>query len=209
MDIERPEVDRSHEKPRLYMYCPERRIPRELFWSGFGFQVWCQMLTHLIQSSDVSVFLIDEPDIYLHSELQRQLLALLRDLGPDILLATHSTEIITEAETNDIVLVNKENRFARRIKDPGQLERVFRVLGSNINRILTQLAKTRRVLFVEGNDFQILGRFARKLRRTEVGHRRDFAVAPVGGFQPREDPRLKGGNGGHAGDQNRGCHDIG
>jgi len=37
MDIERPEVDRSHEKARLHMYCPERRIPRELFWSGFGF----------------------------------------------------------------------------------------------------------------------------------------------------------------------------
>ncbi len=30
----------------------------ELFWAGFGFQVWCQMLTHLIQSKVVSLFLI-------------------------------------------------------------------------------------------------------------------------------------------------------
>jgi hypothetical protein len=82
MDILPPEIDRSHEKPLLFMFCPEQRIPRELFWAGFGFQVWCQMLTHLIQSKNVSVFLIDEPDIYLHSDLQRQLLGLLRNLGP-------------------------------------------------------------------------------------------------------------------------------
>lgn len=91
MDVERPSVDVSHDRPRLHMFCPEERIPREIFWSGFGFQVWCQMLTHLIQGGDNSIFLIDEPDIYLHSNLQRQLIGLLRQLGPDILIATHST----------------------------------------------------------------------------------------------------------------------
>ena len=82
MDVERPEVDRSHERPVLHMFCPEKRILREIFWAGFGFQVWCQMLTHLVQSRKSSIFLIDEPDIYLHSDLQRQLLSLLHDLGP-------------------------------------------------------------------------------------------------------------------------------
>ena len=52
MDILRPEPDFSHPKPLLRMFCPEERIPRELFWAGFGFQVWCQMLTHLIQSRE-------------------------------------------------------------------------------------------------------------------------------------------------------------
>lgn len=191
MDIEKPEVDRSYDKPRLNMYCPEERIPRELFWSGFGFQVWCQMLTHLVQWRDASLFLIDEPDIYLHSDLQRQLLGLLRNLGPDILLATHSTEIITEAEIGDIVLVNKNKRATRRIKEPAQLEEVFSILGSNINPILTQLAKTRRVLFVEGKDFQILGKFAQKLGEAGVGNRRDFAVVPVEGFNPERIRSLK------------------
>lgn len=193
MDIERPELQRSPGRPLLHMYCPENRIPREIFWSGFGFQVWCQMLTHLIQSKDVSLFLIDEPDIYLHSELQRQLLGLLKNLGPDILIATHSTEIITEADTDDIVLVNKGRRSARRIRDPSQLEEVFKILGSNINPILTQLAKTRRVLFVEGKDFQILGKFARKLGKTGVGNRSDFAVVPIEGFNPERIRNLKSG----------------
>lgn len=191
MDIEPPKVDVSHQKPRLHMFCPEDRIPREIFWAGFGFQVWCQMLTHLIQSSDMALFLIDEPDIYLHSDLQRQLLGLLRNLGPDILIATHSTEIITEAETDDIVLINKLRKTARRIKHPSQLEDVFTILGSNLNPILTQLAKTRRAVFVEGKDFQILGKFAQKLGFANVSNRSEFAVVPVEGFNPERIRSLK------------------
>jgi energy-coupling factor transporter ATP-binding protein EcfA2 len=193
MDIERPKIDSSHSKPRLYMFCPEERIPREIFWSGFGFQVWCQMLTHLVQSRTTSMFLIDEPDIYLHAELQRQLLGLLRELGPDILIATHSTEIITEAEADDIILINKKRRHARRIKSPAQLEEVFKALGSNLNPILTQLAKTRRAIFVEGKDFQIISKFARRLGAASVGNRSDFAVVPVEGFNPQRIRNLKEG----------------
>jgi len=183
MDIQRPVID-SYEKPVLHMFCPEERIPREIFWAGFGFQVWCQMLTHLVLSSECSLFLIDEPDIYLHSDLQRQLLGLLRNLGPDILIATHSTEIITEAEADDIVLVNKKRQRSKRIKHPSELAEVFAALGSNLNPILTQLAKTKRAVFVEGKDFQILAKLARKLGVTRVANRSDFAVIPVDGFNP-------------------------
>lgn len=193
MDIEPPKVDVSDIGSRLHMFCPEDRIPREICWAGFGFQVWCQMLTHLIQSSDRALFLIDEPDIYLHSDLQRQLLAILRNLGPDILIATHSTEIITEAEPDDIVLIDKRKKSAQRIKHPSQLAEVFTILGSNLNPILTQLAKTRHAVFVEGKDFQILSKFARKLGSTKVGNRTDFAVVPVEGFNPERIRSLKTG----------------
>jgi AAA domain, putative AbiEii toxin, Type IV TA system len=193
MDIERPIVDVSHKRAKLHMFCPEERIPREIFWSGFGFQVWCQMLTHLIQSKDKSLFLIDEPDIYLHSDLQRQLLVLLRNLGPDILIATHSTEMISEAEPDDILIVNKHRNRARRIKNPSELAEIFEMLGSNLNPILTQLAKTRRALFVEGKDFQIIGRFANKLNSSIVSSRNEFAVLPVEGFSPDRVRSLKRG----------------
>ena len=193
MDIEPPVVDYSHTKPRLHMFCPEERIPREIFWAGFGFQVWCQMLTHLVQSSDKVLFLIDEPDIYLHADLQRQLLYLLRNLGPDILIATHSTEIITEADADEIVLINKKKKQAYRIKQPSELAEVFAILGSNLNPVLTQLAKSRRALFVEGKDFQILGKFARKLSYAKVSNRSEFAVIPVEGFNPERIKNFKKG----------------
>ena len=45
MEIAPPELlgDRTF----LSMFCQENRITRELYWTGFGFQVWCQLLTHI------------------------------------------------------------------------------------------------------------------------------------------------------------------
>ena len=165
MDIEPPEVKHSIKETGLNMFCPEDRLPREIFWAGFGFQVWCQMITYIVKSKDVSLFVIDEPDIYLHSDLQRQLVSLLKTLGPDILIATHSTEIISEADTDDLLVINKRFNSAKRISDPSQLQNIFGVLGSNLNPTLTQLAKSKRAVFVEGKDFQVLSLFARKLER--------------------------------------------
>ena len=193
MDIEEPEIDMTHSPPRLHMFYREDRVARELFWSGAGFQVWCQLLTHLIQSADSSLFLIDEPDIYLHSGLQHQLLVLLRDLGPDILIATHSTEIIAEAEAADIVLIDKQANSALRLKEPSQLGEVFAALGSTTNPVLTQLAKTRKAVFVEGKDFHIIGAFARKLKKESVSNQHSFAVVPVGGFNPDRIKSLRKG----------------
>lgn len=137
--------------------------------------------------------MIDEPDIYIHSELQRQLLELLRNLGPDIVIATHSTEIVTEAHPDEIVVVEKKRARSRRIQNPTSLGGVFSILGSNLNPILTQVARTRRTLFVEGKDYQILGRFARRLGRNRIGNRADFAVVPIEGFNPEKMKNLKAG----------------
>ncbi|NVD44119.1 ATP-dependent nuclease [Qipengyuania atrilutea] len=193
MSIKRPELVPRDGEPYLFMYCPEDRKDREIFWSGFGFQVWCQMLTHIVQAYDSSIFLIDEPDVYLHSDLQRQLVEILKRLGPDILLATHSTEIISECETEDIVLVSKDRQRAKRLRSPFELGGVFAQLGSSANPILTQLAKTRRVLFVEGLDFKILGQFSRKLGKRRIAVRSDFAVVATEGFNPEKVKSLKEG----------------
>lgn len=186
MDIEKPEVHANAGKPILRMFCPEERYPREIYWAGFGFQVWCQLLTFVVRSKNASLLIIDEPDIYLHSDLQRQLVSLLKATPSDVILATHSTEIISEAEPGDLLVVNKKTQSAKRIKDPAQLQSVFSALGSNLNPTLTQLAKSRRAVFVEGKDFQIFGAFARKLRKHAVATRSDFAVISVEGYNPQK-----------------------
>jgi energy-coupling factor transporter ATP-binding protein EcfA2 len=184
MDVKQPEIDNSHEKPLLRMYCPEERRDREIYWAGFGFQVWCQMLTYMVVNRDATLFIIDEPDIYLHSVLQRQLVSALRALGPDILIATHSTEILLEADSNEILTVTKNAKSAKRMADPSQLRGVFEILGSNANPVLTQLARSKRVVFVEGKDFQVISRFANKLGAGIVATRSAFAVVPTEGFNP-------------------------
>ena len=193
MDVERPLVDTSHRKPVLHMFCPEDRYPREIFWSGFGFQIWCQMLTYIVRASDASLLVIDEPDLYLHSDLQRQLVEILKDCTPDVLLATHSTEIISEADPGDLLVVDKKKRSARRIYNQLRLPQVFEVLGSRLNPTLTQLAKSRRVLFVEGKDFKLVSAFARKAGNHPVANQSDFAIIPVNGYNPRRIKDLSSG----------------
>jgi energy-coupling factor transporter ATP-binding protein EcfA2 len=185
MDIDPPEMQLVDNKPVLRMFCPEERFPREIYWAGYGFQVWAQMLTYIVQGKNASLLIIDEPDIYLHSDLQRQLVSLLGDLGPDVLIATHSTEIVSEVDPHCLLSINKKQKSAKQVKDALQVKKVFAALGSNINPILTQLAKTRRALFVEGGDFQILSLLARLFRFTRVANRADFAVVPLEGFNPR------------------------
>ena len=184
MDIKQPEVDTTHEKPLLHMFCPEEKIDREIFWTGFGFQVWCQMLTFMVVNKHASLLIIDEPDIYLHSDLQRQLVNALRQLGPDILIATHSTEILLEADPDEVLTVTKSARSAKRLADPSRLPGVFSLLGSNANPLLTQLARTKRLVFVEGEDFRIISWFANKLGANTVAIRSGFAVKPTSGFNP-------------------------
>lgn len=187
MDINKPEmVMHSGEKPLLKMFCPEERIDREIYWAGFGFQVWCQMLTYMVMNREASILIIDEPDIYLHSDLQRQLVNILRSLGPDILIATHSPEIISQTEIDEILLVTKKAKSAKRVKDLSQLESIFKILGSNLNPVLTQLARTKKVVFVEGKDFLIFSRFANKLGVRSVAMRSEFAVVPTEGFNPQK-----------------------
>src|SRR5260221_3146655 len=107
MEVQRPERADAMES-KLVMFAREERIAREWFWAGFGFQVWCRLLTHVSRAAAATILLIDEPEIYLHPDVQRQLLSILRDAGPDVLLATHSSEIMGEADPTEILVIDKK-----------------------------------------------------------------------------------------------------
>lgn len=167
--VEPPEVYYDSGKPMLRMFCQENRVTREIFWSGVGFQVWCQLLTHLTRQGETTLIVVDEPEVYLHPEVQRQLLGLLRDKNADLLLATHSTEIVSEADPSEILLMDKSRRSARRVKDIEGVQLALESIGSIQNVTLTQLARSRRVIFSEStDDFRIVRRFAGILGFPEV-----------------------------------------
>ncbi len=168
--------------PVLSMFCQEDRVTRELYWSGFGFQVWCQLLTHLSRASHSTVVIIDEPETYLHPDVQRQLIGILRELGPDALIATHSTEIMAEAEPADIILVDKKASSAARLQDVAGVQHALDVVGSIQNLSLTALARNRRVLFVEGDDFRLMRRFSRRLGLVELSAGAGITALESGGF---------------------------
>jgi len=181
MEIEPPEFDAG--SGQLRMYCREDRLTRELYWVGFGFQIWCQLLTHLSRSKGSSLVVVDEPETYLHPDVQRQLLGICRDLGCDMLLATHSSEIMSEADPAEIVVIDKRKSAGERLRDVVGVQRALDAVGSAQNITLTSLARSRRVLFVEGvDDFRLLRRFARRLGLQELASGVGIVPLPSGGF---------------------------
>ena len=182
MEIERPELADLMSQ-RLTMFCKENRISREIYWSGFGFQIWCQILTHISRGKDATILVIDEPEVYLHPDVQRQLVGILRDIGPDIVIASHSTEIIGESDPSEILNVDKKRTSASRLKDMNQVQAALDTIGSIHNVKLTHLARTGRLLYIEGsNDGKILRRFARILGFVELASGHDITMIESEGF---------------------------
>jgi energy-coupling factor transporter ATP-binding protein EcfA2 len=181
MRINAPEYNYSNAE--LTMFCLEGRMTRELYWVGFGFQIWCQLLTHLSRATENSLVVVDEPEVYLHPDVQRQLLGIIRDVGADVLLATHSSEIISEADPTELVMIDKRRQSGERLKNVAGIQRALDAVGSSQNIALTALAKSRRVLFVEGlDDFRLLRRFARKLGLQELSSGMGITPLESGGF---------------------------
>ena len=182
MSIEPPEVASLMER-RLAMFATEDRMARELYWAGLGFQVWCQLLTYISRYRDADLLVVDEPEVYLHPEVQRHLLGILRDAKPDILLATHSVEILGEADPAEILLIDKAKRSARRLRDVEGVQQALENIGSVQNITLTELARNRRLLFVEGtNDYKLIRRFAKILGYPKVAAGIGLTAVASGGF---------------------------
>ena len=107
------------------MFFKEDRIDREIYWSGFGFQVWLQLLTHLMRGTEHSIVIIDEPDVYLHPDLQRKLLKILKERTAQYILATHSVEIINESDPGDVISINPRFRSGKRIATEDDYQALF------------------------------------------------------------------------------------
>ena len=168
------------------MFCTEERVDRELCWAGFGFQVWLQILTHLTNSADANVLIVDEPEIYLHPDLQHRLFHLLKAAEKQIILATHSAEMVNEADHDDVIIVNKLKRAATRVVDIDGLQEALFSIGSAQNIHLARLSRSKKLLFLEGNDYRLLRRLAERLGFHSLAKSADITVVPIGGFGQRQ-----------------------
>ncbi|MDJ0824711.1 MAG: ATP-binding protein [Rhodobacter sp.] len=181
MTIERPRVIHG-QSPWVSMMYQERRIPRELHWSGFGFQVWLQMLVQIMRGSGNSVLVLDEPDIYLHADLQKRLVQIVKSRFQQLFLATHSTEIINEAEPGDILSINSEWRNARRVNSDEAYRQLFKYIGSSENAEFARVARAKRIVFFEGKDKRMVRWLSDKLETMGALSSTDTVVLQAGGF---------------------------
>ena len=185
IDIERPEVSFDVGRSAVvHMMCTEKRITRELYWMGFGFQIWLQIMTHALRARDATMMVMDEPETYLHPTLQRDLLNFLRDLGSDCLLATHSSELVAEAERTEIVVVDKAKQSGKRLGSGAHVG-ALGALGSRFNFALTDVRRQRVAILVEGeSDLRYLKLLGSRLSSKMLSGTRILPLIPLGGHRP-------------------------
>lgn len=123
---------------------------------GHGLQMWLQTVWFLVRHEGAPTIVLDEPDVYLHADLQRRLVRLLRQRHQQVVVATHSTEIIAESKPSSIVVVDASAKRSRRMTDISGVQAAIEGVGSSQNLHLLRLANAKRALFVEGKDIAML-----------------------------------------------------
>jgi hypothetical protein len=158
------------------------RREREIGWAGDGIQIWIQALYHLWLHREAPVLVLDEPDVFLHPDLQRRLARTLFSGKQQVILATHSVEMLAEAEPGSAVWIDRSRRNAERPKGDGALALMGRRLGSGYELGVGRALRSRVALFVEGDDAPILAHIGRRLGLKGVASSDEYATVPLGGF---------------------------
>ncbi len=149
---------------------------------GSGLQMWLQILWFLCKIDTTnSIVVLDEPDVYIHADLQRKLYYLVSDRFKQTIIATHSIEIINEANLSNILLVDKTQSRLKFCKDRNSLGIAMSALGSNQNFILTKLQKHNKCLFVEGDDLDYLDYLYKLCNENNANTLKDFACCQLNG----------------------------
>ena len=144
---------------RLGLLVRDRDFVAEVAWMGHGLQMWLQTMWFIARTSNRETVVLDEPDVYMHPDLQRKLFRIIRDRYRQVIVATHSTEILAEVDADNVLILNKQRSRSRFATALPAVQRVLTQIGSAQNIQLMRLWTARRFLLVEGKDMKFLKRF--------------------------------------------------
>lgn len=138
--------------------------PRDLMVEGSGFLQWLSVYA-LVLSPELDVILLDEPDAHLHPSLQQQLVSQLEKISKatnkQILLATHSTELIRSYDYEKILSL--KDRKGKYLGGNDAKISVLAGIGAAHTPTLHALIQHKRLLIVEGvSDERFLRTLAKK-----------------------------------------------
>lgn len=131
----------------------------EVGWMGSGLQMWLQTIWFLSRTATDCTVVLDEPDVYMHPDLQRKLFRLARARFQQCIVATHSVEIMAETDPGNILIIDKKVRRSRYANNEPGLQILIDHIGSVHNVHLARLWSARKFLLVEGNDIALLKHF--------------------------------------------------
>ena len=156
----------------------------EVAWVGSGLQSWMQIIWFLARTPKDSSVVLDEPDAFLHADLQRKLVKMgISSTFRQVTIATHSAEIISDVDPQKIVVVRKKNRYSKKPGNTIEIQRVIEDLGSRHNVQLSKLSEAKRVLVYEGDDQKYLSQVALSLGGNFFHSFMDVPYFDIGGVE--------------------------
>jgi len=150
------EYDRGFPGDPLFLHVRNEEFVGEVAKMGHGLQMWLQTMWFLTRARDASTLILDEPDVYMHADLQRRLIRHLKAQGRQVVVATHSVEIMSEVDPDQILIIERKRGQSRFADSIPAVQNLVERVGSAHNLHLARLWNAKRFLIVEGDDLKIL-----------------------------------------------------
>lgn len=182
LTIQRFENDHGKDQNEYSLLVREGRFPSEISWHGHGLQAWMQTIWFLSRVSQSATVVLDEPDVYLHADLQRKLIKVIEGRGfKQAIVATHSPEIIGDVPFQNVTVIQKKERVSKPAENAAQIQIALRGMGSLHSIQLSKIAQRGLLLFVEGDDKPFLLDVAYKLGSRVFDQFSQIAVQEIKG----------------------------
>lgn len=168
----------------LQLYVRVHDFEAEISWMGHGLQMWVQTMWFISQCQSNAIVVLDEPDVYMHADLQRRLVRLITPMFAQLIVSTHSLEIIEEVSSDCIIPIDSHKRIMKPIGSEVSLQRLSEELGSPLNIDLARLFVSNRFIVWDGDDIgrKILSAFQSVLYPQDLHPIITFPKAYVDGW---------------------------
>lgn len=173
-------LETSGERISLIVYDAE--FAAEIGQMGSGLQMWLQMIWFISRCPAESTIVLDEPDVYIHPDLQQKIFKIVQRKFAQVIIATHSIEIISLVEPKQIVIVDKHARSMQYADSNHAVQNLVDNLGGTNNLSLIRLGAARKCIFVEGEDLKLLSKFHRILYPDNNTSLEQLPVVSLGGW---------------------------
>jgi energy-coupling factor transporter ATP-binding protein EcfA2 len=154
---------RGEQRNELELYVRDEDFVGDIRWMGHGLQIWLQTMWFLARVDHDDVIVLDEPDVYLHADLQRKLIRILKRQDRQSVIATHSVERMAEVDPSCILVADRRRRRSQFATSLPAVQEVIDHVGGVHNIQLARLWNYKKVIYVEGDDVALLKIFQDKL----------------------------------------------
>ena len=154
----------SYTETALSLFVRDSDFIAEIGWMGHGLQMWLQTMWFLTYAASSKSVVLDEPDVYMHADLQRRLIRLLRTRHHQTIIATHSVEIMSEVEPDEVLVIDRKKSRSYFANSQPEVQSLLANIGSIQNIQLARLGAAGRFVMLEGDDdMDFLKRFQNTL----------------------------------------------